>query len=128
MLQQMEEKVGQRNLRLQSPYPVGLTSYLESSTNSMRENCGKCLLLFLILCTHNLTIPSLLYGVGFPIFPPVSSADCSISMSITITTVLAHRRKKKKKKKKKKKRVKNKAKGGFMQQTNRKKREDRRTQ
>lgn len=37
------------------------------------------------------TIPSVLYGVGFPIFPPVSSADCNISMSNTITTTLEHR-------------------------------------
>lgn len=37
---------------------------------------------------HKGTILSLLYGVGFPILPPVSAADCSISMSSTITTIL----------------------------------------
>lgn len=33
-------------------------------------------------------IPVGLYRVGFPIFPPISSAVCNISMSTTITTCL----------------------------------------
>lgn len=52
-------------------------------------------------------IPTVLYRVGFPIFPPVSSADCSISMSITTTTRLEESS--------------NKPKGNYMRQTNRQK-------
>lgn len=59
---------------------------------------------------HKGTIPSLLYGVGFPIFPPVSSADCNISMSSTITTILEE--------------CKNKAKGDYWQKTNKNKGKD----